>query len=287
MEITLDINRDTCTCCGRCVKVCPAKIFSQSRAGEVVEITNKASCIVCGHCAAACPVGAIEHSEFPEDKIHQIDYSQMPTPEQVMLLCRVRRSNRAFTSKAVPDEYLKMIVEAAHRAPTASNSQQVEFTVVNDPEKLKQIIGFTIGVFDSMLKKINNPILRPIVRRFMPGVYRYVPIFDRLKREYANGNDGILRHATTVMFIHTPKSNRFGTEDSNLVYQNGSLMAESLGVSQIYMGFVMSAIKQDKGGELNRLLGINGEIHAAMALGMPAFRYPNYVDKKDVVSREL
>jgi len=35
------------------------------------------------------------------------------------------------------------------------------------------------------------------------------------------------------------------------------------------------------------MLGINGTIHAAMALGMPEFRFSNYIDKKDTVETDL
>ena len=30
------------------------------------------------------------------------------------------------------------------------------------------------------------------------------------------------------------------------------------------------------------MLGISGKIRAGMALGIPAFRYPNYIDRKDI-----
>lgn len=70
--------------------------------------------------------------------------------------------------------------------------------------------------------------------------------FPEMRREYAGGNDRILRGATAVLLIHAPKESRFGAEDANLAYQNASLMAEALGVSQIYMGFVLTAVRQDR-----------------------------------------
>ena len=137
------------------------------------------------------------------------------------------------------------------------------------------------------MKKLKNPVLKPLLKPLLKGVYRYVPVFERLLREDRAENDPILRHATALLFIHTPESNRFGCEDCNLAYQNASLMAESLGVSQVYMGFVMSAVKQDNKRGLAKSLGIDGHIHAIMALGMPAFRYPNYIDRKDIKVTKL
>lgn len=200
-----------------------------------------------------------------------------------MLLCRARRSNRAFSPQPVPREQLEQIVEAAHRAPTASNMQQVAFTLVTDPEKLRRITNLTLDIFGGVLRKLENPLLKPLLKRLLPQVYRYLPTFHRLIDEQAKGNDLILRGATAVLFIHTPSGSRFGKADANLAYENGSLMAESLGISQFYTGFVCSAIEQDHKDRFAELLGLKGrKIQAGMALGIPAFRFPNYIDKKPV-----
>lgn len=286
MELKLNINGEKCIRCGKCVRVCPSIILGQEKAGGEVKVLELQNCIACGHCVAVCPAGAVEHSEFPAGKVHAFEYSGYPSAEQLMLLCRARRSNRAFSDKPVPEELLVQILEAAHRAPTASNAQQVEFTLVTDPVKLEMITEFTLGVFAKALKKMKNPLLRPLVKLVMPDALRYVPAFERLLREKAKGNDLILRKAKAVIMIHTPKSSRFGCQDANLAYQNGSLMAECLGVSQFYTGFVCSAIQQEGEGSLEKALGINGRIHAGIALGMPQFRYENYIDRKDLVVKK-
>ena len=109
----------------------------------------------------------------------------------------------------------------------------------------------------------------------------------RRKEEHKAGKDPILRKATALLLIHTPKSNRFGSEDANLAYQNASLMAQSLGVSQIYMGFVLTAIRQEGKDTLAKTLGIDGKIQAIMALGIPAFKYPKYTDRKEIVKNYI
>lgn len=281
MEICI---RESCIRCGRCVKVCPAKIFRQAKATEPVEVCHPETCIVCGHCVAACPTDSVCHEKFPAGKVHKIDTAALPTPEQVELLIASRRSNRAMSEKPVPQEYLDRIVAAANRAPTASNQQQLSYLVVTDPEMLRRITEYTFSVFGSLIRKVENPFVKPILKMVMPDVYKYVPTFKSMRREWdEKGINRILRGGTAVLVIHTPKSNRFGAEDSNLAYQNASLMAESLGVSQVYMGFVMNAMRQDKGGALPKMLGLaaDSRIGAIMALGMPQFRYPNYIDRKE------
>jgi len=283
MENTIRVNDAICIRCGRCVKVCPSQIFVQEKAGTAVTLHKPENCIVCGHCAAACPTGAVEHADFPAEKVHLIDYAALPTPEQVELLLAVRRSNRAFSRRPVPQEYLDRIVAAADRAPTATNARQLGYTLVTDPAMRREIVEYTLGVFGRILKRLSNPLVRPWLSRLLPGVYRYVPVFKKMRREYAEqGVDRILRGATAVLFIHAPKESRFGAEDANLAYQNASLTAESLGVSQVYMGFVLTAVRQDGKGGLNRMLGLRDRrICAVMALGMPQFRSPNYIDRKE------
>lgn len=287
MSITLSVEDTTCIRCGHCVRICPSIIFTQNNPNAPIGLQNIHTCISCGHCVGVCPTDSVIHSEFPTDRVHKIDRKLLPSPEQVMLLCKARRSNRAFTDRPVPVEKLELILEAAHRAPTASNRQEVSFTVITDREKLRQVSDFTIGVFASLAQKLENPLLKPLIKMAVPQAYRYLPVFKRLRREYENGNDLILRGATALIFIHTPKENRFGCQDANLAYQNGSLMAESLGVSQFYTGFVCTADVQEKKGSLARILGINGKIHAGMALGLPDFRFVNYIDKKDLKAQWL
>ncbi len=296
MGVSLKIDHAACIGCRRCVRVCPAAIFyqeavvSESQTGSQtgsqtkspIAVRNLSYCIVCGHCAAVCPTGAVAHGDFPPGRIHRTDPAALPSPESVMLLCKTRRSNRGFSHKPVPAEAIELILEAAHRAPTASNRQEVEYTLITDAEQLRQVTEYTMKAFDKIIGTLKNPLLRPILRRIMPDNYKMLRRMERLQKEYAKGNDPILRGATALILIHTPADNRFGRDDANLAYQNGSLMAEALGVAQFYTGYVCTAIRRDRKNTLAKMLGTGGTIHAGMALGMPDFTYPNYIDRKPI-----
>ena len=275
--IEITINQDTCIKCGKCIRICPSELFYNTEEKQV-HVENVGNCIRCGHCVAVCPTEAITHSAFPESTVHAFDRKDLPTPEALELLIKSRRSNRAFSSKPVPEEYLQKIVEAAYRAPTSTNSQELSYTIVTDPEKLHQISSLTLGVFMGIVKLIRP--LKDLLRLFMPETIALIPEFEGMYAEFFKGKDYILRGAKAVIFIHAPESARFGRQDANLAYQNASLMAESLGVAHFYTGFICASVDNDKRKKrITKSLGIDGQIHAGIALGMPSFHFERYIDR--------
>lgn len=276
----ISIDNNTCIKCNKCVRICTSTIFYPDTASKEIKMRHIDMCISCGHCVAVCPTGSVYHHRFPPEKVHPIDKSLIPSPDQVEMLIKARRSNRAFSSDPVPMEYLKRIIEAAYRAPTASNEQELAFTLITDPVKLKLISQSTMNVFGSLVKKLSY--IKPLIRPFVKNADNLIGKFRALQQEFDNGNDLILRKAKAVILIHTYSKARFGCQDSNLAYQNASLMAESLGIGHFYTGFVCQAIKMGSKKKLNKALGIEGTIHAGMALGMPLFGFDNYIDKNDI-----
>lgn len=278
----IKIDAATCVRCGRCAEVCPSLVIVRTASDARPEVVHPENCCSCGHCLAICPAEAIRHDDYPAGSLHPVDRNALPTPEQLLLLCRARRSNRAFSKLPVPHEHLDRIIEAAHRAPTASNRQQVAFTLITDPERLRFVSRFTLDTFASIARRLEHPLLRPLLRPLLPNAYRYLPAFHRMIDTADRGHDMILRGATALLLIHTPTDNAFGVIDSNLAYQNGSLMAESLGVAQFWTGFVYMALRHGDRKRFGRTLGIPGTVHAGMALGMPRYLFPRYMDRRPV-----
>lgn len=199
----IHINQNTCIRCKKCVRICPSALFTLQE-DKGIEV-NAEDCISCGHCVAVCPSNSIDHTDFPPEKVHTIDRSQLPTADQLELLILSRRSNRAFSKEKVSEELLQRIIEAAHRAPTATNAQEVKMVLVTRPETLKEVSRITIGTFMSIVNLVENPLLKMILKPLMPSGYRYVPVFKRLHEEFGRGNDGILRGATAAIFLYRQK----------------------------------------------------------------------------------
>jgi len=112
------------------------------------------------------------------------------------LLLAVRRSNRALSARPVPQELLDRIVAAADRAPDGEQCPPAGVYAGDRRGAAARCHGiYARGFFGTLEKRLLHPLVRPWLSRLVPGVYRYVPVFKRLRREYAEGRDRVLRGA--------------------------------------------------------------------------------------------
>lgn len=259
------INADTCIKCGNCAAVCPALIFRQKEPKTPIDIARPEACIKCGHCVDVCPTNSIKHEFFPSETLHDIDYSNMPSPQQLMNLIHSRRSNRTFLNKEIPAEHIDMMREAALYAPSAANNRMLEMNVICDSARIDEVIRFTIETLEA-----KTDVLGP----------KYVPIIRSARRAYENGFDPILRNAPYVMVFSSDYN--FGTADCNLAYQNASLMAQSLGISQVYLGFAYTASQLADPERVKEVFGVRQKVQALMAFGLPRLRYKRYAERREL-----
>ena len=56
-EICLDSER--CTACGRCLDLCPVRVFGEPGAGGRCNVARPGACFACGACVKQCRAGAL------------------------------------------------------------------------------------------------------------------------------------------------------------------------------------------------------------------------------------
>lgn len=267
--IELNIN-NTCIRCGRCVAVCPVFILTQEENKGDIGIVNLQKCLDCGQCVAICPTQSVEHSSYPIEKVHSVQKDLLPSPEALMEIMRRRRSNRTFSEKDVPMDYLDKILEAADLAPTAKNFRHLKFTLITRSEVIEAVHKACIEVCDRLAAQLLAMEDKDSKKR---GLY-----FKALSNKYKGGNEIILRYAKALIMIHA--DDEIAAPDANLAYQNASLMAEALDVAHFYTGYVRTLCMLDTEGVIKKTMGIEGKLLAGMALGMPKYTFNNYVDRK-------
>lgn len=277
---TIRIDNNLCKRCGKCAIVCPSNIFCKTESGMAIT-ENTMRCIECGHCVDVCTGNAILHESFPPERIQEVNRELLPSPESLMELMQSRRSNRTLTDQPITEQELQMILEAARCAPTAENSRKVKLYTISQQEDLQKVEDKVLGFFTGLAKLLCQPAIKFCLKPFLGDLYARVPELMEMDEKAKMGERPCTCNAKILLVLTAPKNYDFGFQDCNLAYQNASLMAEALGISQIYMGFVWTALKMMGTRRAAKLLNIpsNEKVYAMMAIGKPAFYYTRFTRK--------
>lgn len=132
------VNEALCTGCGKCVNTCAGGILSldERRKPRISQIEGFGwgGCRKCQHCLAVCPHAAIsvlgkssESSLLPPD-------TTKAAPMMDALIAN-RRSCRRYEDRNVEPEIISSMLETLQNAPTGSNRQLVEYTLIDDKDQ--------------------------------------------------------------------------------------------------------------------------------------------------------
>lgn len=249
------VDIDQCnTCNGRflCVKDCVTSFLEVKEFGGKTFATFKERgyCLDCGHCNAICSTGAIKGYSYEESN----DFLGFLGMKRT-----VRRYNKG---KAIPEEFIRLIVKAAQSAPTEKNRGTVNICFIK--ERLPEIFIEALEELKKQVEEVGD--LHPQYKYIMDLYEKKEPIF--WGAEYA------------VLVIGKPQF----TTDAALAAERMQLMASSLGVSSGYNGNLKSAINGSE--SLKEKIGISGEneVLVSFAMGMSDYDYytPYISEKKKV-----
>ncbi len=241
----ISIDAAACNKDGLCVRACPVYILRRSTDGVPVEAEGAAKrCIGCGHCVSVCPTGALKNRMTPDDTFSPLP-AALPDADEIEALLRARRSVRNFRKAPVPRETLKRLLEAARRAPTASNSQNISWIVIEDPKRLARI--------------------RELTAAWMTTVGRLAQYTEA----EAAGRDTVLRSAPVLAVACAPSDYAWCDSDSAIALTHMELMAAAMSVGACWGGLVTAACRQVP--ELAEVMGVGEGVRAggAIMLGLP------------------
>ena len=264
----LIIDENKCKQDGFCARDCPTAIIRLKDKESYPELIpgSEPSCLICGHCVAVCPHGALNHKMVPLEDCPPIQKEFGIDEAQVVQFLRSRRSIRSFKDRPVEQEKIKRLIEIARYAPTASNTQLVEWLVFNDKDTVKGFAKMAADWARALLEKDPQAAKMP----FIPGI---VAAWDV-------GYDAVLRGAPTLIVASAPKEDLNGTVNLTLALSYLELAAPSMGLGACWAGILQGALLTWK--PLQKAIGLpeGHKHHYPMMLGYPKAKYFRLPERK-------
>ncbi len=256
MEETLSIS-EGCIGCGRCVGVCIRQHLAVGEDRRVHEVESPYSCFRCGHCASVCPKGAISfrgRSEEPE----RVDGCPVP-PDDMAEMLRWRRSCRWFDRGCTREE-IERLLEAVRYAPTAENSQAVQYAVVD--ERFPEFMELLASILRSHTQE--HPRLEQFVEYVDGGQIGRNNPFTWEGRQ------------VVVAFSRIPI-------DAIIPMGQLELMAFSMGLGGFHSRWMLLAAEDDPGRFMSFFPGIDEGLkaYAVFVIGHPRVRFRTSVPRDE------
>lgn len=289
------IDRESCNGCGLCIPVCPDRTLAKGDGGVIVAGER---CMECGHCQAVCPNGAVSIQSI-ESGLGLQHISEKPGVLQpgdydvakLVHLMRSRRSCRNFKSVSVELSLLHDLVKIGTTAPSGTNSQLWNFTLLPTREDVVYLGDLVAKYFRAINVKAANPFCRLMSDLFMGGVLsryyrRYFMTVSESIREYdEEGIDRLFHGAQAAVLVTVDSSASCPGEDALLASQNILLAAHALGLGTCLIGFAVEAIRRRK--DIRQMMGIltGEEVYAVIALGYPDEQYSRVAGRKKIRPR--
>jgi len=283
----IEVDRDKCTKCRACVKACPAQLFFiKSDNLEIADIFED-TCIQCGHCVAICPVEAIKLKKYDQDLFVVKDIKRnLPNFDSFRDLAFVRRSRRQFKDKIIPKEDIEKLLNLTRYSPTAKNTQNIFFSVVQDKDVVSKISEEITNNMQNFVNMADNERGREILKTQMSekGYKESIEMLPQTKWILEKVNQGIDFWCWNGQLISIHGKTEIGgiTEDSSLSATHIMLGAELLGLGTCSLGYLTYFSNRSK--KIKKLMKIpkDHRVGYSLAIGYPDANYMRIPPREDI-----
>ena len=277
------VDKSKCIKCGNCINTCSGMVleFGEDGYPEMKDFERYGwrGCWRCQHCLAVCPVGAISiFGKDPKD-------SKPPVPEEMgeymERLLTNRRTCRRYLDKNVDRSIIDRILKAMESAPTGGNACNVEYTVIDDKTRVKEIWNVAYPKMEELAKK------HIYTHSFSDFYYKKMKQSEKTVRK-----DDLLFCGAPHLFIAHEKCVGKWAEDSkvncNIASAYFELIANSFGLGTAIMSYP-SEVLEELVPEARKMLGIPEDhyIKLIVGFGYPEIKYHRGVqkDRKNKIHR--
>jgi nitroreductase/ferredoxin len=264
----LVIDESRCKKDGFCVRDCATNIIRLGERGfpEIIS-GGEANCLECGHCVAVCPHGALSHTRITIQSSPALREDLRINEGQAVQFLRARRSIRYFLNKPVEREKMLRLIEVARYAPTGGNSQMVEWLVLSEKSRIKEIAGLTVDWVRQIIKN--------------PQVIAASPYLPLAVAAWDAGFDSILRNAPALVIAMAPQEAAMtGMVDLTLALSYLDLFAPTIGLGTCWAGLLQGALVNSP--SVKKAVGIpeTYPCHYPLMLGYPDVKYYRLPERK-------
>ncbi len=263
----LIIDENKCKKDGICEGECPIAIIKLKDGNGFPEMVpgGEEMCLVCGHCVAVCPHGALSHDQIQTGDCPVIDKNLVIDEHQAVQFLRSRRSIRFFKDESPDKATLQRLIEIARYAPTAGNSQLVEWLVLTDRAKIKEVAQMTVDWMRDVLEK--DP----------QSAAPYIPI---IIGAWDMGFDAVLRDVPVLVVASAPEEASSGMVDVTLALSYFELAAPKLGLGTCWAGLLEGALRSSS--DIRKAVGLpkGHPYHYPLMVGYPKGKYYRLPERK-------
>ena len=286
----ISINKETCSKCGLCSKICPVRIYGLSEEGTTITMNRLEECCLCGQCISGCTTDSIVHSGFEMSNFKQIRNKKSVSPKLAFEFLSQRRSVRNYRKEIPSKELLEKIVQIAGYAPGSPHHRVGwvrNITIVYSEENMKTVLDLTVDYIQKMLKLLNSGLLK-VMAKFSDSAKAglgVVPDLEMRLNEFKNGGDSIIYNAPVAMFFHAPANSSTPQTDCDTALLLVQLYAEAYGLGTCWNGLIQGAAAGDhlQGfKKLSEFLRIpkGHKCYAAMTAGYPSINLHSIPERK-------
>ena len=270
------IDKNKCIKCGKCINTCSGMVIEFGNDGyprmKEFERFGWRGCWRCQHCLAVCPQGAI--SIFDKDPKDSLSFPPKEMGTYMEQLITTRRSCRRFLDINVDPDIITGMLNAMSAAPTGGNAQGVEYTVIDDKERVHEIWNSAYKTMDEKAKK------HVYTHSFSDFYYGKMKQSEKTVRK-----DDLLFCGAPHLFIAHEKSEGKWAEDAkvncNIATAYFELLCNAHGLGTAIMSYPAEVLNE-LAPDARQMLGVpkNHYMGLIIGFGYPETTYARGVQKE-------
>jgi ferredoxin/nitroreductase len=271
ISLMIKINNEKCIKCQACLEDCFTGALAM--VNEKIEF-NQALCIACNHCIAVCPTDAVRDDSL--DMNESLELAELDNSiEAIKLLnfIKSRRTIRKYKDIPLTEDEITTIIEAGRHTQTASNAQDVEYTVIVD-----KMTEFRKLTYDALEDKANFYLDK--TNKAPKLMRRYALMWKSMIKAFRKDpkQDKLFFNAPCVILVSANNP-----INGHLASANMSLMIESLELGSLFSGFFTRAAEDNQ--PLQDFLNIyeNKTITNCIVVGHPDVTYKRTAPRKKAI----